>query len=116
MSDVVEKVRAVLALPDEQLDYARAKLAFDKIIDPSIDEKAVLAELGRMAAKARELAGPSPNDQAKLNALRKLIYQSGPWNGHRPFSYDHKGFMSPLARMLPHYLATRLASRCRSCS
>jgi regulator of sirC expression with transglutaminase-like and TPR domain len=87
-SGAVEVVRQVLSLPDDQLDYAEAKIAFDCAIDPSIDADAVLSELDSMEAKARELAGTASNEGDKLNALRKLIYDSGPWNGHRPFSYD----------------------------
>ncbi|HEV2078272.1 MAG TPA: transglutaminase family protein, partial [Allosphingosinicella sp.] len=88
-SGAVEVVRRVLSLPDDRLDYSEAKIAFDCAIDPSIDANAVRAELEAMEAKARELAGPSPDDDANLGALRKLIYESGPWNGHRPFNYDH---------------------------
>ena len=108
--DPVAAVRAVLSWPDEQLDYARAKLALDRIMDPSINEPAVLAELDRMTETARGFAGVGASDGAKLNALRKLIYQSGPWNQHRPFAYDHS---DPQGRHLPNkllhnYLANRL--------
>jgi len=106
----VEVVRRTLSLPDEELDYAEAKLAFDRAVDPSIDADAVLAELDSMAAAARDLAGPSPDGNAKLNALRKLIYQSGPWNGHRPFSYDHGGFKALQCKLLSNYLETRLGN------
>lgn len=109
MPEAVEAVRAVLALPDEELDYARAKLAFDRIVDPSIDEAATLAELELMAETARAMAGPSADDDAKIAALRRLIYESGPWNGHRPFSYDQE---DPFGQggchsRLSSYLATR---------
>jgi hypothetical protein len=103
----VEAVRRILSLPDERLDYAEAKLTFDCAVDPSIDADAVLAELDLMAAAARDLAGAAPDGPAKLNALRKLIYQSGPWNGHRPFSYDHPNWKKIPAKLLSNYLATR---------
>jgi regulator of sirC expression with transglutaminase-like and TPR domain len=108
-SGAVEIVRRVLSLPDDELDYAEAKLAFDRAIDPAIDADAVTAELDSMAATARELAGASPDDHARLNALRKLIYQSGPWNGHRPFGYDHSDPLGTRIRgkLLSNYLATR---------
>ena len=63
-----------------------------------------------MAEAARELAGPAPDDAAKLNALRKLIYESGPWNGSRPFAYDHSNVRGQNVRLklLSHYLETRL--------
>ncbi|HEY0627591.1 MAG TPA: transglutaminase family protein [Allosphingosinicella sp.] len=110
MSDAVAAVEAVLSLPHDKLDYARAKIAFDRIIDPSIDEQWVLAELDGLTERARELAGASARDNAKLNALHKLIYRSGPWNEHRPFSYDHD---DPLGqgicrKLLSNYLRTRL--------
>jgi regulator of sirC expression with transglutaminase-like and TPR domain len=109
MPDPVTAVEAVLAPPEAELDYARAKLAFDRIIDPTVDAKVVLAELDRMADAARELAGPAPDDAAKLSALRRLIYNGGPWNGSRPFEYDHSDPFGPnrCNSLLSSYLATK---------
>lgn len=109
-SDGVETVRAVLSLPDQELDYAQAQIVCDQIIDPTVDEQALLAELCRMTEAARRLAGPSVGDERKLTALRTLIYKSGPWNGLRPFAYDHAGFRSIRCKLLSHYLETRLGN------
>jgi len=108
----VESVRAVLERPDHELDYARAKIAFDRLVDPSVDEDWVLSELDQMRRTALELAGPSPDEVAKLNALRRLIYKSGPWNGWRPFSYDFSNYRSRNVRLklLSNYLETRLGN------
>ena len=103
----VDAVRSVLELPDAELDYAQAKLAFDRIVDPTVEPQGVLAELDRMAQTARQLAGPAPSDGAKLSAVRKLIYVSGPWNGWRPFEYAHAGFTAIRTKLLSHYLSTR---------
>jgi regulator of sirC expression with transglutaminase-like and TPR domain len=35
-----------------------------------------------------KFVGPSPSDAQKLSALRRYIYDSGEWNGHKPFAYD----------------------------
>jgi hypothetical protein len=108
--DPAAAVRAALSASGERLNYAGAKLALDRIVDPALDVEATMAELLRMASIARELAGGSATDGAKLAALRKLIYESGPWNDHRPFGYDHS---DPYGQHLPHkllhnYLAGRL--------
>jgi regulator of sirC expression with transglutaminase-like and TPR domain len=108
--DPVAVVRAVLALPDDQLDYARAKLAFDAAIDPSTDTQAVLAELDRMAQLARQMAGPGADSARKLDALRALIYKSGPWNGFRPFDYDFDNFKDLRVKLISRYLETRLGN------
>lgn len=108
-ADVVTAVRDILSVPDERLDYGRAKLALDRLVDPMLDREATMRELDRLAEAARGLAGPEASGGAKLAALRKLIYESGPWNGHRPFAYDHS---DPLGQHIPNkllhnYLATR---------
>jgi regulator of sirC expression with transglutaminase-like and TPR domain len=107
---VAEAVRRILAVPDEALDYARAKVALDRIIDPTIDADAVRAELDRLTECARRLAGASPSEGAKLAALRTLIYESGPWNEHRPFVYDHSNFQNIRLKLMSHYLETRLGN------
>jgi hypothetical protein len=74
-------VRDVLSAPDDRLDYGRAKLAFDQIVDPSLNAEATLAEIGRLARAAEALAGVGASPAAKLSALRRVIYESGEWNG-----------------------------------
>lgn len=105
-------VRSFLSAPDEELDYARAKLAFDRLIDPSADVTPQLAELDALTAEALRLAGPDPTDMNKLGALRHLLYEAGPWNGNRPFGYDHSDPLGQELRnkLLPVYLATRLGN------
>jgi regulator of sirC expression with transglutaminase-like and TPR domain len=106
---VAEAVHAILSVPDAELDYARAKLALDNIVDAESDISWTLAELDRLTEAARRLAG-SDGEGGKLAALRKLIYESGPWNDERPFAYDHS---DPLGRSIPNkllhnYLVNRL--------
>ena len=84
-------------------------MAFDRIIDPSLAADAALREVGRLATRAAALAGHNATDAAKLAAARRVIYESGAWNGNRPFSYD---YADPLGRnirnkLLSTYLATR---------
>ena len=105
-------MRAILAAPDDKIDFARAKLAIDKLIDPGIDVDATLREIDAMASAARALVGPQATDIAKLRAVRKYIYDAGPWNGDRPFRYD---LADPLGlqmthKTLPNYLSTRLGN------
>jgi hypothetical protein len=83
-----EVVRATLAAPEETLDFAKAKLTFDKIVDPTIDVEATLAELDHLTDAARQMAGPNPSVAYRIAAVRKVIYEAGPWNGDRPFWYD----------------------------
>jgi regulator of sirC expression with transglutaminase-like and TPR domain len=109
-TDVVGAVQAILAPPDAQLDYAEAKLAVDRLVDPGIDTARVAAELDALAQHALSLSGRSPDDGAKIEALRRLIYRSGPWNGWRPFGYDHSNVRGADVRvkLISHYLDTRL--------
>lgn len=106
----VSRVRAVLTTPYHELDYARAKLALDRIIDPSIDIEATLAELGRLTSAAQALAGPDSDQPGQLKALRTLIYAAGPWNNHRPFTYDHSDPYAIDRKLLPRYLTTKLGN------
>lgn len=106
----VEVVRQALAAADRDLDYARAKLIFDRVIDPMVDVDAALSTIDGMAANARKLAAGALTVEAKLAALRKFLHVPGPWNDHRPFAYDQS---DPLGRrmrnkLLHNYLETRL--------
>lgn len=102
-------VRSVLSLPDDQLNYGRAKLAFDRIVDPSLNVDATLAEIDRLAQSANALAGADASRSSRLSALRRAIYESGAWNRGRPFSYDHADPLGLNVRnkLISTYLATR---------
>ena len=54
--DVVASVRRVLDLPDDELDYASAKIAFNSLIDPEFDQEAVFRKLDQLTIAARALA------------------------------------------------------------
>jgi len=102
-------VREVLSSRDDALNYGRAKLAFDRIIDPSVDVSAVMAEIDRLASRANALAGANASGAMKLSALRRVIYESGSWNDGRPFGYDHADPQGRNVRnkLISTYLATR---------
>lgn len=105
-------VRAVLSAPDNQLNYNRAKLAFDRMTDPELDDASAAVELGQLA-KAAELISADADDIAKLKAVRQVIYDAGAWNNGRPFTYDHA---DPFGRDLRNkLLATYLDTRRGNC-
>jgi regulator of sirC expression with transglutaminase-like and TPR domain len=109
-SAAVEAVEAVLALPEEELDYARAKVALDAIVDPGADIEWTMAELARLTETARALAGDAPSELETLRAVRVLLYEPGAWNDFRPYAYDMsdpEGTHLP-NKLLHNYLRNRL--------
>lgn len=110
--DPAHAVRAILAVPDDALDYARAKLALDALVDPTVDVTAIAATIDEMTDMAARMCGPDAQDGARLAAVQRLIYQAGPWNGGRPFAYDHgdsEGTRIP-NKLLHVYLRRRLGN------
>jgi regulator of sirC expression with transglutaminase-like and TPR domain len=109
-SDVARAVEAILSLPEAELDYARAKVALDALVDPDQDAEWTYAELDRLTELARQRAGAGASEVQKLRALRELIYEPGPWNEFRPYAYDLRdpdGQHLP-NKLLHNYLKNRL--------
>jgi hypothetical protein len=79
-------VRAVMAMPEDQIDLAKAKLVLDKIYNPSVDVEGSLRQIDGMAETIRAMAGPSAPARLRLIMLRKFIYDPGPWNGTPRFN------------------------------
>lgn len=101
-------VRAILSVPDNELQYEQAKLTFDRIIAPEINEGAAIAEVDQLATAATRIAA-NGNDIDKLKAVRQVIYDAGEWNRGWPFTYDHAdpyGF-DLNNKLLATYLDTR---------
>lgn len=99
----------MLARPEDQLDFAWAKLVVDRLIDPAIDEHQTAVELDRLAGQALQLTAPADEPADRLAALRRLIYEPGSWNDRRPFAYDHSNLEGRNGRLklLSHYLSSR---------
>jgi regulator of sirC expression with transglutaminase-like and TPR domain len=91
------------------LNYADAKIALDRAVAPSADYRRVLREIERLAEQARLLAGPRASEGAKIDAVRKVLTVAGPWNDHRPFSYDQDDPLGQNVRnkLLSVYFETR---------
>jgi len=103
------------SLVSEQLkstDLLNAKVALDQIVDSSIKPAVVVKEVAALTAAARSAAGPHPSIGAQFDAVRKVLYQPGPWNDNRPFAYDQS---DPFGEKVQHktlasYLKTRLGN------
>lgn len=105
----LQKVQHLLAIPEDQLDLGKAKLAIDQLMDPKIDLAGALRQLDAMAAQARALAPPNASKRDTVVALQTYLYLPGSWNGNRPFQYDLE---DPFGRnlrnkLLTTYLTTR---------
>jgi regulator of sirC expression with transglutaminase-like and TPR domain len=108
-ADQLRIVGSLLATPEGQIDFAKSKLAIDKLVDPAIDVTAFLTQVDQMTARVESMAGPDASAIKKLAAVRKFIYVAGEWNGYRPFQYDMSDpFGTNLDnKLLPTYVATR---------
>lgn len=103
---------SLIAAPLRSTDLLSAKVALDRIVDPSIRPTEVKTEVGKLIAAARTFAGSHASVGAQFDAVRKVLYSPGPWNDHRSFAYDQA---DPLGenvqhKLLSHYLESRLGN------
>lgn len=108
-SDPLATLKAKFALPDDQVDYAAAKITVDQLIDPSTDEAAIRRDIDRWERAIRSNVPAGANGRQTLDALLKTLYQPGPWNDGKPFRYDLDDPLGkqPANKRLATYLATR---------
>lgn len=103
----VAAVRDLLCRSDEALDFAFAAAAVDSIVDPAANAAATLVQVNRLTEAARHRAGPVPGEARTLSAIRTVLHRPGPWNGGRPFFYDHDAYKSADLKLISNYLRTR---------
>ncbi len=90
-------------------DLLLVKLRIDKIVDPMTDEGVMMDSIKELVDEVRKFAPLGSTSDKTLSALRKVLYESGPWNENRPFRYDQSDPTgeNPDGRLLRHYLETR---------
>lgn len=84
------------------------KLTVDAMVDPSVNTAVVKATIERMVADIRTMVSENATSASKLDALKRYLYESGPWNDNRPFLYDLDDPLGekPANRLLQRYLTT----------
>ncbi|MBB6166326.1 regulator of sirC expression with transglutaminase-like and TPR domain [Rhizobium wenxiniae] len=99
----------VEALFDPSHTLLDVKLAVDGMVDPSGNTEAINDMVDDMAAEITGMAGEGAESAAKLASLKRYLYESGAWNGNRPFQYDLGDPLGikPANRLLQRYLTTR---------
>lgn len=102
-------LRAQFQLPGNEIDYAVAKLTVDQLIDPTTDAAVIHRELDYWERIVRSQVPAGAEARQVLDALLKTIYQPGPWNQGRPFTYDLSDPLgrNPRNKLLATYLDTR---------
>ncbi|KAF1715781.1 hypothetical protein CSC71_00625 [Pseudoxanthomonas sangjuensis] len=105
----IATLRRLLDQPEGQIDLARAKVAIDHMVDPTVDMDGTLRQVDQWVAKIRSRFPPGATNKAKADVLVSTLYEPGPWNDRRPFGYD---YADPYGRdirksLLSTYLATR---------
>lgn len=105
----IATLRALIAAPEGQIDLARAKVAIDRMADPTVDVPGTLRLLDQWATKVRTRFPPGASNKVKLDLLLSTLYEPGPWNDYRPFAYDDADPFSrdPRVTLLSRYLSKR---------
>ncbi|MCE8510850.1 hypothetical protein KBY28_20555 [Ruegeria pomeroyi] len=88
-ADIRDDVEALFSRNVRDLDFARAKIEVDRMIDPNIQLEEQLAQIDQMVATIRTMLPPNATSWDRVEAIRRYIYQPGAWNDGRAFSYDH---------------------------
>ena len=75
--------------PDDRIDLFYASLLIAKMDNPEVDVAAYRRELDRMAARLSEGIAPEADDQAKLTALNRYLFEANGFHGSRT-NYYHR--------------------------
>lgn len=95
--------------PDGRVDYAQVQTAIERAANPKFDAKTFNAMLNHWADLVRARVPKDAPPTTVMTALGEVIYESGPWNDHHPFSYDLDDPFGKIYenRLVSTYLRTR---------
>jgi regulator of sirC expression with transglutaminase-like and TPR domain len=86
--DQLHKIKTMLEQPADKLDLAKVKLTIDKMVYPATDVDKTLQTVDKMVTEITSMAGTDSPSMAKMLAIKKYLYQKGPWNSYKPYRYD----------------------------
>lgn len=98
------QIEALFAQGRDPLDI---KIAIDQMAGGAAGN--TKAEVEHMAQSLLTMTAAAQTGHEKLDALKRFIYVSGPWNGGQAFAYDHADPLgkNPANRLLSHYIEMR---------
>ncbi len=96
-------IESIFAKADGDIDLAQAKLAIDKLIDPSIDIESTLSRIDKMVKTLETGLAPDMMPLDKILSLSAFLYEGGYWNNFQPFQYN---FTDPFGQSLDSKLLT----------
>lgn len=104
--------QSIWELPDiaeADIDVGLWALIIAKEIDSEVDVDTNLQLLDDMAAEVKRMLAGRTRDIEKVSMTRTFLYESGIWNGERPFSYDLDDPMGMKIenKLLSSYLVSR---------
>lgn len=107
--DYSDTLAVLLSVPEDQIDLTWSKLVIDQLVDAETSIVQTEIQVSELVRQTLLISGAATTDQAKVSALRTVIYEPGGWNSNRPFSYDFDNPNGRLAKnkTISEYLETR---------
>ncbi len=84
----IDALSALFAKPDHQIDLLRASLLVARLDNEEVDVEAYLDEVTRMAEEVRGRLKKGADDDAKLAALNKYLFDESGYHGSRHDYYS----------------------------
>ncbi len=104
----LDTIRKLLEVPESRVDFAVAKLTFDRMVDPRIDIAKNIKRLDEMVVQIKSNLPINASSREKIESLKKHLYQAGEWNANHPFVYDFESSIDNLdVKLLPNYIVSR---------
>ncbi|MCU7493919.1 MAG: hypothetical protein HF314_03250 [Ignavibacteria bacterium] len=87
--------------PESKINIGKWALVIEKEYNPSIDIQFYQKKLQGMAQEINKMLAGRTKDMDKFLAVKTFLYEPGPWNNYKPFSYD---LNDPLGNILDRQL------------
>ncbi|MBD3676082.1 MAG: trypsin-like peptidase domain-containing protein [Planctomycetaceae bacterium] len=85
---VIERLKTLLEVPDEEVDLIRAGLLIARIDNPELRVEPYLHEVNQMANQIKASFPENPTDKQKLESLDKYLFEELGYHGSRHDYYN----------------------------
>lgn len=112
-NNVLNRIQAILTLPEEKIEFSIARLAIEKTLYPDININESMQQIDNIVTIIKGMPDFGSTSLERMGAIIRYLYTPGRWNNFQAYQYDlldPLGKKNPQTKSVANYIKTKLGN------